>query len=304
MTWVNLATTDKLIYEHEKIVVGSSLKALLYAFINDYPVFFAEQRKPFRFDCLPPTGNFDNLKIDNSVATLSTFAGNMEVGCSKQILWERVLFLLSLDSKAPLSNLCNTIRCGGESISCFNEYSKIAEIGFDTCYYFGDDNSRGFVNQKKLAEKEYICYDWVAFNRGGKHDIDYIKTGDKFVKEVWFYPSDRIDGNSPVKDACAVSILTESQLLDFDYSETMARFKLVHEMESRGMKGLFNGYTKKGTPRYYKFRTTSTARTKHQQANKIEPQSKNIEIPTISEEDLLQSLQEACLDSNRFLRWL
>ena len=301
---MNLATTDKLIYEHEKIVVGSSLKALLYAFINDYPVYFAEQRKPFRFDYLPPVGNFNNLRIGNNVTTLSTFGGNIEVGSSKQVLWERVLFLLSLDSKAPLSNLCNTIRCGSDSISCFNEYSKIAEIAFDTCYYFGDGCAHGFVNQKTLAEREYICYDWVAFNRGGKHDIDYIKTDDKFVKEVWFYPSDRIDGNSPVKDACTVSILTESQLMNFDYSETMARFKLIHEMESRGMKGLFNGYTKKGTPRYYKFRTTSIARTKHQQANKIEPQSKNIEIPTDSEEDLLQSLQETCLDSNRFLRWL
>tara|TARA_R110002012_G_scaffold92758_2_gene225165 strand:- start:251 stop:1081 length:831 start_codon:yes stop_codon:yes gene_type:complete len=276
----------------------------MYAFNNNYPVVFAEHRKPFRFDYFEPEVDLSCLKIPGAVKSLTTFEQEKTVGIPKNILWERLLFLLSLDSKAPLSNLCKSIRCGEQSLSCFNEYSKIAEIKFQTCHYFGDEGARGIVSQKTLAEKEYICYDWVAFNRGGKHNIDYIKTNDPFVNEIWFYSSDRIDGNTPVKDACAVSIVTEKQMLDFDYSETMARFKLVHEMESRGMKGKFNGYTAKGTPRHYKFRTTSIARTKHQRANEIESQSKNIEIPKISEEGLLQDLQQGRMDSNRFLRWL
>ena len=51
------------------------------------------------------------------------------------------------------------------------------------------------------------------------------------------YSSDRIDGNTPVRDACAVSKLTESQLIDFDYSETMARFKVLKIMKDNGMRG-------------------------------------------------------------------
>lgn len=265
---------------------------------------FTEADRPFRFDFLKPDDSYENLKITNITRDISSFAGVRQVGMPKSLLWERLMFLLSMDSLIPLSNLCNTIRNDDNSISCFNEYSKIAELRYDKCFYFGDNNANGFVSKKDLAEKKFVCYDWVAFNRGGKHEIDHITTDDKFVKEIWFYPSDRIDGKTAVKDACAVSFLSESDMLDFNYSETMARFKLVHEMESRGMKGKFNGYGPNGKPKHYKFRTTSIARTKHQRANSIKPQSENIEIPQVCEEGLLQDLQQTKLDTNRFLRWL
>ena len=149
----------------------------------------------------------------------------------------------------------------------------------------------------------YLCYDYIAFNRGGKHDIDYIRTSDDFVSEIWFYSSDRIDGNTPVKDACAVSFLTKEQYLDFDYSQTMARFKTVHEMETRGMKGTFaHDYTTAGNPKHYKFRTTSLYRETNKQPNECEPQAGNIKIPKISEENLLKALPESSLAYDRFLR--
>jgi hypothetical protein len=300
----NIAKTSKLIYEYENIVVGSSLTAALFAFKNGYPMVFTEADRPFRFDFLEPNNIYENLKIPATSKEINTFSGVKQVGVPKEILWERLMFLLSMDSKIPLSNLCNSIRNIDGTIGCFNEYSKIAELKYVNCFYFGDNNANGFVSKKDLAEKQFLCYDWIAFNRGGKHEIDYIETDDEFVKQIWFYPSDRIDGNTAVKDACAVSVLSESDMLDFNYSETMARFKLVHEMEARGMKGKFNGYGPNGKPKYYKFRTTSIARTKHQRANSIKPQSEHVKIPQVSEEDLLENLQQTQLDTNRFLRWL
>ena len=293
-----------MILEYDKIVIGSSLTAVLYAFKHNLPLFFTEPRRPFRFDCLEPTADLSCLKIDSSIKTLKAFDGDFKTGIPRETLWERLLFLLSLNSKLPLSNLCHSIRCTDNIIICSNEYSKLLEVKFKTCYYFGDARASGFITQKTLEDKKYICYDWVAFNRGGKHEIDYIKTNDEFVSEIWFYPSDRIDGNTPVKDACAVSTLTESQLLDFDYSETMARFKLVHEMESRGMKGKFNGYSSSGRPKHYKFRTSSTYRQTNQFGDTYKPKSENIEIPQVCEAELLQDLQEACMGYDRFLRVL
>jgi hypothetical protein len=150
-----------------------------------------------------------------------------------------------------------------------------------------------------------LCYDYIAFNKGGKHEIDYINTGDDFVSEIWFYGSDRIDGNTPVRDACAVSTLTEQQLLDFDYSETMARFKTIHEMESRGMKGQFaGGYTTAGNPKHYKFRTTSIGRQTHQQRAEVEPAEPHVAIPQESTQNLLNSLPSASVAYDRFLKYL
>jgi len=290
--------------EYDTIVIGSSLSAVLYAFNNKFPIFFAEERRPFRFDYLEPALDLSCLKIPGAAKSLTTFGGEKNIGVTKELLWERLLFLLSLDGNAPLSNLCHSIRYDGDRVVCSNEYSKIMEFKFNECIYFGDKKSTGFVSQKGLDEDSYVCYDYIAFNKGGKHEIDHIRTDDDFVSEIWFYSSDRIDGNTPVRDACAVSKLTGVQLTDFDFSETMARFKVVHEMEQRGMKGLFaGGYTTAGNPKHYKFRTTSINRETNKQRNEDEPQAANIKISESSDKDWLEGLSSACVAYDRFLRY-
>tara|TARA_R110000824_G_scaffold160957_2_gene335956 strand:- start:2418 stop:3299 length:882 start_codon:yes stop_codon:yes gene_type:complete len=290
--------------EYDKIVIGSSLTAVLYAFNNNYPIFFAEERRPFRFDYLESDQDLASLKISGPEKSLTTFGGVKLVGQPKELLWERLLFLLALNGNAPLSNLCHSIRYDGNRVVCSNEYSKIMEFKFNECIYFGDDKSTGFATQKGLDEHIYICYDYIAFNRGGKHEVDHIHTGDDFVSEIWFYPSDRIDGNTPVKDACAVSILNEEQLLNFDYSQTMARFKVIHEMENRGLKGRFSGeHTTAGNPKHYKFRTTSLHRETSRQYDEQKTHADNIKIPKIDEKDLLKDIPSASLAYNRFLRY-
>jgi hypothetical protein len=273
----------------ENIVIGSSLSALAYAYLNNCKVFFTKPELPFRFGYLGVEEQPLDTPIDTK--TLKTFDRTMEVGTPKQILWDRLYFVLSLNGQIPLSNLCHTLRYDGRSLVCSNEYSKIFEAEFERCYYFGDNNAEGIIRKKTLDEDTYLCYDHIAFNSGGKHEIDFIHTSDDFISEIWFYSSDRIDGNTPVRDACAVSKLTESQLRDFDYSETMARFKVLKIMKDNGMRGKQNGYTEKGTPRHYDFRTSSIRRETYRVRNELTTTSPDIEIKTDSEESLLRLLQ-------------
>ena len=81
----------------------------------------------------------------------------------------------------------------------------------------------------------------------------------------------------------------------------MARFKMLAEMENLGMKGLFNGYSPTGTPKYYKFRTTIIGRERSPQLGRPQPSIETVEVPEINEEDLLQTLPSACVGYNRFL---
>ena len=131
----------------------------------------------------------------------------------------------------------------------------------------------------------------------------------KDLKELSVFLGNNLDwvqgagGNTSVKDACIVSTLTEEQLSNFDHSETMARFKLISEMESRGMKGKFNGYGPNGRPKHYKFRTTHDYRTKNKSSQKkIRTTDSRITAPQLAEEDLVASLAEAALAYDRFLR--
>lgn len=291
-------------YNYDNIVVGSSFDAVLFAFIHNYPIIYSDYDIPFRFDYLDHSVDLSCLKMSNTASVVKTLVDDVVVGAPKVHLWERMLFLLSLDSKAPLSNMCKSLRRKDSKIICSNEYSKIAEINFATCHYFYDQNASNFVNEKTLASDKYICYDWIAINRGGKQEIDLIETADDFTKEMWFYPSDRIDGRTSIKDVCAVSILTEQQISDFNYSETMARFKLVHEMEKRGMKGPSNGYGPNGKLKHYKIRATSVNRSVRKLEHKITPKTSNIKIAQIIKEDCYARLPQACMGYNRFLRHL
>lgn len=293
-----------MILDYDKIVIGSSLEALMFAFNNQLPVFFSEAERPFRFDFVDPSLDLSDLNLENEERVLKSIAGEIKVGLPKEILWERLMFILSYFGKAPLAALCRSMRYTGSSIIFSDEYSKIAEVNFNHCYYFGDKNCHKLLNEKPIDRRTYICYDWIAFNRGGKHDVDFIKTKDDFVGTIWFYSSDRIDGNSPVKDACVVSRLTAEQLTDFDYSETMARFKMIHEMENRGMKGKFNGYGPNGKPKHYKFRTTHIARGAQKDNEKIESSQSYVEIPRYTEHSLYKNLSSASVAYDRLLRVL
>ena len=289
---------------YDNLVVGCSFEAVLFAFVNNYPIIYSDYNPPFRFDYLDHNIDLSSVKLENRPSIVKTDTEGVTVGIPKTLLWERMLFLLSLDSKAPLSNLCHSLRRIDNKIICSNEYSKIAEFTFNTCHYFHDKNASGFVSEKTLASDKYICYDWIAINRGGKQEIDLLETDDNFTKEMWFYPSDRIDGRTAIKDVCVVSLLTEEELEDFNYSETMARFKLLHEMQARGLKGPSNGYGPNGKLKHYKIRATSVNRTIRKLKHELTAQTSDIETPQIIKEDYYSRIPQACVGYDRFLRHL
>jgi len=242
-----------MVLEYPNIVVGSSLDAVMFAYINNYPLFFESGKRPFRFDYLQPDIQLDFLKLVRDgpgPKTLTTFDGQKPVGIPHELLWERLLFILSITGSVPLSNMCKSIRYDASKITCFNEYSKIAEVAYKKMYNFKQDDKKS----------TFLCRDWIAFNSGGKHEIDLIETSDQFVKQIWFYPSNRICGKTKVKDACAISFIDKEHVNDFEFSQTMARFKIVKDMKDRGMKGLLSSYGPNGKPKHYDFKTSVISR--------------------------------------------
>ena len=242
-------------FEYDNIVIGSDLKSLLFAFINQYPIFFTEQNKPHQFDF------FVDYYNDGS-NSFKSFNDVYKFGIQKIDMWERLYFLLSMQGLLPLADICDTIRYDGERLVCSTEYSKLCEIKFKNCFYGGDNKTYKLINLKEPKNVRYKVYDKIAFTSGGKHDIDYFQTDDDFVSKVWFFSSDRICGNTGVKDAYVLSTLTYEQLNDPSFTNTMARFKLLSIMKENGMRGKQNGFTKNGTPRHYDFKAHNIERKK------------------------------------------
>lgn len=143
-----------------------------------------------------------------------------------------------------LADNISKIRINEENtISCFTNNSKIVQISFENAYIVDDFNVSGLPTPTKAAKKEFLVLDWISVRRGTNHPYDYILDEDnKFVQKLVFYPSERIPGKrSTVKDACSISILTDKQLRDLDYSETYVFLKSRDMMKKAGIKGSRNG---------------------------------------------------------------
>ena len=128
-------------------------------------------------------------------------------------------------------------------ISCFTNNSKIIRVSYEDAYIVDDHQVTGLPLPTSQPKKEFLVLDWISVRRGGNHPYDYILDEDsKFVRKLVFYPSHRIMGKrSTVKDACAMSIMTERQLKDLDYSETYVFLKARDMMKNAGIKGAKNG---------------------------------------------------------------
>ncbi len=287
---------------YERIVIGGDLRAALFAYIHDLPLFFSNPIAPMRFEFFAPSVDISSLSLENCLQQLRTPAGTMEVGASKLDVWERLIFLLSLGGNLPLANLCDKIRYDGQKVVCTDEYAKIYEFNFDVCYYFGDSNTTNLSEQSAPTIGKSVCYDYIALHRGGKQEVDYISTSDDFVGEIWLYSSDRIDGNTGVKDACVVSTLTTEQLSDPNYSQTMARFKMEKALLDNGLRGPLNGYSSTGRPKHYNFKTSHLSR------KIVEPHTpqvstvRGVKIMEISESALMDEFKETTMIKYRGLQ--
>tara|TARA_B100000212_G_scaffold342097_1_gene327578 strand:+ start:2300 stop:3175 length:876 start_codon:yes stop_codon:yes gene_type:complete len=251
-----------MILEYPNIVIGSDLRAMLFAFMNGYPIFFTEARKPHEFESLKLTHDLSFLDIDNEPSVYKSFNSEYSFGQKQVLAWEKIFFLLSFEGLVPLSNICDSIRYDGNTLTCATEYAKLCEIKFDKCFYFGDNRTYKLVTERNIKNARYKVFDTIGFNTGGKHEIDYYRSDDNFVREVWFYSSYRICGDTGVKDACVLSILTSEQLNDPSYTQTITNFKLLDVLGKNGLKGRVYGYNKKGESLHRKIKTHSAGRIK------------------------------------------
>ena len=228
---------------YDEIVVGSSLRALLFAALNDFPVFFTTPEKPIEFDHFDSSVDLSSWRLHNEPQVWTTPDGETQTGQNKTALWEHLFFVLGLKGLTPFSSVCNSLRLDTNELTGYSEYAKLRTVEFGVCHYF-DEHATYNLLRSENTQRNYEVYDTLAFMRGGKHHLDLIESNDPFCNKTWFYPTPRVDGKSPFKDACVVSILSDDQIDDFDFSETVVRLTTVQKMKDLGLRGPRNGYKK------------------------------------------------------------
>lgn len=212
------------------IVIGSSLRALIYCLQYNHKLLYTQVKVP--------------SMIDSPV----TFLGKRYAPLD---LWNRIYFILSIQGNILFSDKVDSLRLEGSSISVFSKRARKYQLEFEKIFIFDDHKLTGFPNECQAPpEKVYEVRDWLSVRSGMKHDHDALYSGDSFVKEVIFYYTDRVDGDHKLKDAVAISYLTDEQMSEYEYSDINARFKTVHLMKKAGIRGTRNGRDQKNKNRY------------------------------------------------------
>jgi len=230
---------DKHTYEYDTIVIGGGLNAKVYAYHTKCPCISGNYIAPFRFDVLQA----------EVVQRLSGQDKN-----SLQI-WESLNFILGLSGQLPMGDKVASINIRDNILKATTKDSRLGRFHFNKLVIFDDSNVFGLplLKEKKVGKSRVL--DWFDVRSGMEHEHDSFESDDEFVKKIIFYPSDRFGNQSSGrvrKDLVSISYLDEDQVADFEYSDTMARFKILQMMKDAGIKGARNGRDV-NNPEVYKY---------------------------------------------------
>jgi len=229
-------------YEYDTVVIGGSLSAVLYSYFNDFPLIYKSLKKPFRFDFFDCGFDLSTLNHQNEIKYLKTLKDKKQVGFPKLRIFEELLFLMSLSGKIPLADKVETITLEEENkVKIITKNYKLIRFKYNNLIIFDDGDIQNPPEANPKQSEMFRIIDWINVRSGTKHAFDYFETEDNFVKEIFFYPSDRIDGNHDKKDLVSISFLTKEEVSDIDFSEIYVNFKVKELMKSSGIKGRRNG---------------------------------------------------------------
>jgi len=200
------------IYFFDRAVVGGNLNAFIYAYTNNLPLIINSLSSPYFFQEKEKT------------------------------LWNKIYFLLSISGLNMFGDKVDRIRLDDNAISVATKDFKVIKIQFNELILFDDDSLEGLPLAKKKKDK-FIVLDWMTASPCAKHQHEHFSTNDNFVKDVYFYPTERMFGNHlDIKDLVTVSYLNSKQLQNFDYSDTYARFKTEKILKQNDITGRKNGF--------------------------------------------------------------
>jgi len=235
--------SNKPVYNVDNLVVGSGLSAIVFAYLNNYTLINNEYRQPFRFDCFPSSFDLSLLCVPSKEKILQTRAGEKALGIPKMNAYKHLLFNLSLAGLSPLSDKVVSIKIKEDNVLDIATERSSFVFQYEKLYVFDDASVLGLPERMDIInEGLYKVIDWIDIKSCTTHPYDYFETEDDFVNEVFFYPSDRVDGHhTRIKDIVSVSYLTEEQIQNYEYSDTYATFKILNMMKEVGIRGARNG---------------------------------------------------------------
>ncbi len=242
----------------DKVVIGSNLEAVYYAIINN--CYF----------------------VPNRVCAPMFYKENTQT-------WPKLNFMLGLLSKLISYENTDTIRIVDSQLRISAE-NMTYKYNFNECFVF---DPTGVQLDNEIRQSRPITFlvldDFELSNMGErKFEIEPVSGREGFAREMHFYSSDRVDGATYITDCVVESELTQEQLNDFEYSDTMVRFAVERYLTSVGIHGIFMTYYKNGTPKYRKPKVKHVNRVIYSKDNNIYADTEQVKMLELSMEQIIE----------------
>ncbi len=279
------------IYHYDNLVIGSDLNAVIFAYLKGYPLVINRDVFPFRFDCFDRNMDLGKLSLGMEEIQLQ----EKTLGPSKFDTYKHLNFMLGMAGLLPLGRSVYSCRIREDNLlKITTKNSRMIQIRFEKLYIFDDESIFGLPEPiESLDEGMFKIFDWIDVTSCTTHPHQYFQTEDDFVREIYFYPTERLDGNHPnKKDLVAISYLNGEQLKDYEYSDTYAKFKVLNIMKEAGIKGARNGrdMLDKTKYKYYALKVQPYKREVVSIQKNLYDDVDNIEFIYESEEDILRDI--------------
>lgn len=226
------------VHKYDKVVIGSTLEGLVYAYLHGLPVFYPNIKRPVYFDTLEPNNiKWDFINHDNMITTVKTPEKEIMIGSSKLLVWNKLSFMLSFTGLMPCSNP-QSLRIDEDLIKITTENNKLLKIKANEILLFDDENVEGLTQPYKLNESVKV-YDWIEFSRFSQ-DINFnlIQTEYDFCNKLWIITS---KDKRAKYDGCIISNASNLLEVQNELTDYVLRFTLKSIFKKYDIKGRCNG---------------------------------------------------------------
>ncbi len=223
------------VYKWDEVVIGDNLASFVYANNSDSKLILSGVQDVFKYDL------FANKEVLSSINYPTMIA-------NKKTLMDQLLFDLILKGKCPINQKVNSIRVEPEDnlLSVFVSDAVKLNIKYKNLRIFDDSLVTGLPFHVSKRTNSYVVYDWFSSNINKEtHFLELYDSSSPLAHRV-------IIRKIPQNVVIAQSTLSEEELNNFDFSDTMTRFKVDKFLKENGLRGPKNGFyrNKPDKPRY------------------------------------------------------
>ena len=197
-------------YTFDNVVLGWREEAVSFAREHGYHLIVNSDQRPFHH-----------------------FVGYQDIKSK----WYEGIFDLGMRSLLPIPFDVQTVGLDEGKLKVVTEGNTKVMINFQKLHIFDLDNCGNLGVDEVI--KDYLVHDMFDITSGSRLGREIIlKPKDAFVRLIEFVPSNRIDRNTSgdFKDILVTSVITQEDIKNFDYSDTVIRIFIERKLKEHNIK--------------------------------------------------------------------